>query len=158
MAKPSDPMLEEFRLIAEADIKSRQDLVVLADAICDLFTDDCLLEDTSTDAVVRGRDQLHDYCMELFGPYTNIRIEPKEIIDAGTNSVMVLEISGDHTGDLYGYPATGVRVSFPAVAVYRCTEDLTKVRHETLAYDTGFIIAQISGEPVAAGRSSAGGS
>lgn len=145
MPKPSDPMLTEFRIIGEADIRSEADLDVLADKICDLFTEDCLLEDTSTTEVVRGRAELHEYCKALFGPYSNIRIEPKEIIDADTVSTMVLEISGDHTGDLYGRAATGRRISFPAVAVYRCNDDCTLVRHETLAYDTGFILEQLDG-------------
>lgn len=140
---PSAPMLEEFRLINEAAIKSADDLNELADKICQLFTEDCLLEDTSTTEVVKGRGELHQYCQELFGPYSNVRIEPKEIIDMGNNSVMVLEISGDHTGELYGVPGTGRRVAFPAVAVYRCNDDNTMVRHETLAYDSGFIIAQV---------------
>ena len=132
---PSAPMLEEFRLINEAAIKNADDLNDLADKICELFTEDCLLEDTSTTDVVRGRAQLHTYCQELFGPYSNVRIEPKEIIDMDNNSVMVLEISGDHTGDLYDIPATGRRIAFPAVAIYRCNDDNTKVRHETLTYE-----------------------
>lgn len=140
---PSAPMLEEFRLIAEADPTKEGWLDELSAKICDLFTPDCLLEDTSTDEVVRGRDELYAYCQTLFGPFSNIRIEPREIIDAGNVSTMILEISGDHTGELFGVPATGRRVSYPAVAVYRCTEDNTLVRHETLAYDTGWIRSQI---------------
>ncbi len=143
MNKPSAPMIEEFRLIAEADPTKEGWLDELSEKICDLFTEDCLLEDTSTDEVVNGRAELYEYWQGLFGPFTNIRIEPKEIIDAGNVSTMVLEISGDHTGDAYGYPPTGRRVSYPAVAIYRCNEDNTLVRHETLAYDTGWIIAQL---------------
>ena len=140
---PSAPMLEEFRLINEAAIKNADDLYKLADKICELFTEDCLLEDTSTTSVVRGRAELHGYCQELFGPYSNVRIKAKEVIDMGNTSVMVLEISGDHTGELYGIAATGRRVTFPAVAIYRCNEYNTMVRHETLAYDSGFIVAQV---------------
>lgn len=145
MQPPSAPMLEEFRLIGESVLNTEADLDALADKICQLFTEDCLLEDTSTTEVVRGRKELHQYCKDLFGPYSNVRIEPQEIIDMGNNSVMVIEISGDHTGDLYGVAATGRRVAFPAVAVYRCNDDNSMVRHETLAYDTGFILAQIQG-------------
>lgn len=141
---PSAPMLEEFRLIGEADVKTESDLDVLADKICDLFTDDCILEDTSTTEVVSGRAELHQYCKDLFGPYSDVRIEAKEINDMANVSVMVLEISGTHTGELYGIAPTGRRVAFPAVAIYRCNEDNTKVRRETLAYDTGFILGQIT--------------
>lgn len=145
MANPSDPMLEEFRLINSAKLDEPDALDRLADAICELFTADCLLEDTSTTEVVRGREELHEYCKALFGPFTDVRIEPCEIIDHGTTSVMVLRISGRHIGELYGIAPTGRDVWFPAVAIYRCNDDCTMVRHETLAYDTGFIREQIAG-------------
>ncbi len=144
MSNPSDPLLEEFRLINGANLDEPGALDRLADAICQLFTEDCLLEDTSTTEVVRGRGELHDYCKALFGPFSDVRIEPKEIIDHGTISVMVLRISGRHTGELFGIPATGRDVWFPAVAIYRCNDDCTLVRHETLAYDTGFIREQVT--------------
>ena len=83
------------------------------------------------------------------GNLSAVGIVPQEILDSGTTSVMVLRISGRHTGELYGYAATGREVWFPAVAIYRCTDDCTKVRHETLAYDTGFVIAQIDGSTTA---------
>lgn len=140
---PSAPMLEEFRIIGAADPSQPGWLDTLSDQICDLFTPDCLLEDTSTAEVVRGRQELWDYCHGLFGGFSNLRIDAKEIIDAGNVSTMVLEISGDHTGEVFGYAPTGRRVSYPAVAVYRCNDDNTLVRHETLAYDTGWIIAQL---------------
>ncbi|KMO69456.1 ester cyclase [Mycolicibacterium obuense] len=145
MNKPSTPMLYEFELINDAKAQSDAELSELADKICELFTEDVVLEDTSTDDRVKGSQQLHAYVMGLFGPYSNVRIEPTEVIDSAENKVstMLIEISGDHTGDLYGYPATGRRVKFPAVAIYRCNDDCTKVRHETLAYDTGYIIEQI---------------
>ena len=64
--------------------------------------------------------------------------------DACYNTDETCQIVGPrYTGELYGAPATGRRVAFPAVAVYRCNDDNTMVRHETLAYDTGFIIAQV---------------
>jgi predicted ester cyclase len=144
MTKPSDPMLEEFRILAETNIQSAHDLDHVADQICALFTEDCILEDLSTTDVVHGRAELHPYCKELFGPYSNVQIEPTEIIDTGTTSIMRLVISGDHTGDLYGYAPTGIRVSFPAIAIYKCNDEMTMVAHETLAYDTGFIIAQVN--------------
>ena len=143
MPKPSDPMLEEFRIFAETDIRSDADLDDVADKICALFTEDCVLEDLSSTEVVRGRAELHPYCKELFGPYSNVRIEPTEIIDTGTTSIMRLIISGDHTGDLYGFAPTGIRVSFPAIAIYKCNDEMTMVAHETLAYDTGVIIDQV---------------
>ena len=51
-------MLREFRVIDEKGPAAVED-------ICDLFTDDCVLEDTGSKAFVRGRDGLHAYCTEL---------------------------------------------------------------------------------------------
>lgn len=140
---PSAPMLEEFRIIAAADPSVEGWLDRLSDDICDLFTEDCILEDASTDAVVHGRDELWEFCHGFFGGLSDIRIEPKEIIDTDHVSTMILEISGDHTGELMGVAATGRRISYPAIAVYRCNSDNTRVRHETLAYDTGWIRSQL---------------
>jgi predicted ester cyclase len=142
---PSAPMLYEFELINNANIQSREDLDALADKICELFTDDVILEDTSTDEKVEGAGDLHAYAVALFGPYSDVKVTPLEVIDSIENktSTMMIEISGIHTGELYGYAPTGRHVRFPAVAVYRCNDDCTKVRHETLAYDTNYIINQI---------------
>lgn len=145
MNKPSVPMLYEFELINGAKDESVEELSILADSICELFTDDVVLEDTSTDDRVNGLAELHQYIMQLFGPYSNLHVRPIEVIDSTENNVstMLIEISGDHSGDLYGIAATGRRVKFPAVAIYRCNDACTKVRHETLAYDTNYIIDQI---------------
>ena len=61
MHSPRDPMLKEFQLINESPTKTKEDLNALADKICELFTDDCILEDTSTTHVVHGLDELHSY-------------------------------------------------------------------------------------------------
>ncbi|MFB4352466.1 ester cyclase [Microbacterium sp. LS_15] len=140
---PSAPMLREFELIASADPSQEGWLDRMSDAICELFTDDCILEDTSTSDVVHGLSELWDFCHGFFGGLSNIRIVPNEIINTDHVSTMVLDISGDHTGELMGHAPTGRRISYTAVAIYRCNEDNTKVRHETLAYDTGWIESQL---------------
>lgn len=145
MNKPSDPMLEEFRLVRESNIASERDLDELASRISELFTEDCLLDDTMSDDIVRGRAQLDDYSKSLFGPLSNVTIHPEEIIDAGNTSTMVLVISGEHTAEWFGVPATGKRVRFKAIAIYRCNDDNTMVKHETLSYDTGYVIRQLKG-------------
>ena len=59
---------------------------------------------------------------------------------------MVLDLSGTHSAEFLGEPASGRKIEWRAVAVYRCNDELTKVHHETFAYDTGIILRQIRGE------------
>jgi steroid delta-isomerase-like uncharacterized protein len=139
MASPKDPMLREFRVIDEKGPGAVED-------ICDLFTDDCILEDTSSREVVRNREGLREYCTELLRIFPDFHVEPAEIYEDGKTAVMVLNLSGTHSAEFLGEPASGKRIEWRAVAVYRCNDELTKVHYETFAYDTGIILRQIRGE------------
>lgn len=139
MARPRDPMLEEFRVVAEKGPDSVAD-------VCDLFTDDCILEDTSSPEPARGRAALRDYCEEFFNALPDLKIEPLEIFEEGRNAVMYLRLSGTHRGRWMGVEPTGRRISYRAVAIYRCNEDCSKVHYETFSYDSATILAQLCGE------------
>ena len=139
MASPKDPMLKEFRVIDEKGPDAVED-------ICNLFTDDCILEDTSSRTFVRGREGLREYCTELLTIFPDFHVEPEEIYEDGKTAVMVLNLSGTHSAEFLGHAASGKRIEWRAVAVYRCNDDCTKVHYETFAYDTGIIVRQIAGE------------
>jgi steroid delta-isomerase-like uncharacterized protein len=139
MAQPRDPMLKEFRVIDEKGPDAVAD-------ICDLFTDDCILEDTSSREYVRGREGLREYCEDLLRIFPDFHVEPQEIYEDGKTAVMVLNLSGTHSADFLGFPPSGKKIEWRAVAVYRCNDELTKVHYETFAYDTGIITRQIEGE------------
>jgi steroid delta-isomerase-like uncharacterized protein len=139
MARPSEPMLKEFQVIDEKGPGA-------VDDICDLFTGDCVLEDTSSREFVRGREGLREYCRELLTVFPDFHVEPQEIYEDGKTAVMVLNLSGTHSAEFLGEPASGKKVEWRAVAVYRCNDDCTKVAYETFAYDTGIILRQIRGE------------
>ncbi len=141
MAGPKDPPIAEFELL-KTDLSAAEK----AAGICALFTDDCVLEDTTSSHVVRGAAEFEVFCGELMETFPDFRVEPEEIFEVGTTSIMVLNISGTHSSDFMGYAASGKHVSWRAVAIYRCNEDCTKVRHETWAYDAKGIIDQITGE------------
>ena len=139
MASSKDPMLKEFRVIDQKGFDAVED-------ICDLFTDDCILEDTSSKTFVRGREGLRAYCKELLTIFPDFHVDPEEIYEDGRTAVMVLKLSGTHSADFLGHPASGKKIEWRAVAVYRCNDDCTKVHYETFAYDTGIIVRQITGE------------
>ena len=139
MASPKDPMLREFAVIDEKGPDAVED-------ICDLFTDDCVLEDTSSKTFVQGREGLREYCTELLTIFPDFHVSPEEIYEDGKTAVMVLNLSGTHSAEFLGHPASGRRIEWRAVAVYRCNDDCTRVHYETFAYDTGIIVRQITGE------------
>lgn len=139
MARPRDPMLKEFAVVAEKGPDSVED-------VCALFTEDCILEDTSSPEPSRGRGELRDYCIEFFNALPDLKIEPIEIFDTGLTSVMYLRLSGTHRGPWMGVEPTGRRISYRAVAIYRCNEDCSMVEYETFSYDSATILAQLKGE------------
>ncbi|MEZ5078824.1 MAG: ester cyclase [Solirubrobacterales bacterium] len=139
MPRPRDPMLNEFAVIKEKGPDSVED-------VCALFTEDCVLEDTSSAEVTHGRDGLREYCIEFFNALPDLTIEPIEIFDTGLISVMYLRIKGTHRAPWMGVEPTGRRISYRAVAIYRCNEECTMVEYETFAYDAATIIAQLKGE------------
>jgi steroid delta-isomerase-like uncharacterized protein len=146
MPRPRDPMLAEFKLFEDNDIQSHADIVRVAEGVCDLFTDDCILDDTTSPEVTRGRAALREYMIELLGGLPDFRVVPTEIWEDGDTAIMSLELTGTHRGPFFGYEATGRPVAWSAVAVYRCNEERTKVHHETWAYDSGVIVRQLSAE------------
>jgi len=141
MASPKDPPLAEFELL-RTDRSNAEKLA----GICDLFTDDCVLEDTTSSQVVRGAAEFEEFCSELLATFPDFTVEPEEIYEIGTTSVMVLNIAGTHSAEFMGHAATGKRVTWRAVAIYRCNDDCSQVRHETWAYDAKGILDQITGD------------
>lgn len=144
MNEPSAPLLREIELVNGADVTTEAGLEDLVGQIVELFAEDVRLVDLSTSETVKGREEMRAYCRGYFGPLSNMRIDVDAIHNASNATTMVLTISGDHTGELLGVAPTGRRVSYPAICVIELNEDNTKMRQETLGYDTAFILAQIT--------------
>ncbi|GAB7003321.1 hypothetical protein JCM18899A_07920 [Nocardioides sp. AN3] len=144
MNKPSAPLLREIELINTADVTTEAGLDDLVGQIVDLFVEDVRMVDLSTSETVKGREEMRAYCRGYFGPLSNMRIDVDKIFDSENATTMVLSISGDHTGELLGVAPTGRRVSYPAICVIELNEDNSKMCQETLGYDTGFILTQIT--------------
>jgi hypothetical protein len=135
---PKDPPLEEFRLFDELGAES-------VDGIAALFSEDCLFEEARTLERRRGRGVLREATVELIRGLPDLHIEPLEIYETGLTATMILELSGTHLGPFLGHPATGRRLRWRGVVVYRCNEACTEVEREFFAYDTALILSQIEG-------------
>ena len=141
MASARDPMLREFQLFAENPASE------VIDDVCALFTEDAVFEDTTGTAVAAGQRELRAFASEWFVAMPDLRVEPIEIFEAGLTAVMYLRLSGTHTGGPWmGVEPQGNRVSYRAVAIYRCNPECTQVCYETLAFDSALVIAQLRGE------------
>lgn len=139
MARPRDPMIEEFRVIKEKGPASIPD-------VCQLFTENCVLEDTASPEPAIGRDELADYCEIFFNALPDLDIEPIEIFEDGLTAVMFLRLRGTHRGPWMGVEPTGRRISYRAVAIYRANPECTMIDYETFSYDSAAILAQLKGE------------
>lgn len=143
MPRPRDPMLKEFQVIAEKGPAG-------VDDVCALFTDDCVFEDSTGVEIASGQDDLRAFCLEWFTAIPDLQIEPIEIFEDGLTAIMYLRLRGTHTGGPWmGVEPKGNRLSYRAIAIYRCNDECTKVRYETLAFDAATIVAQLNGDQAA---------
>lgn len=142
--RPRDPMLREFEIFESMTIESRRDAEEVAAAVCDLFTPNCRLDEVGNDEVWVGRDALHRYCTAKLLAFPDFRISPLEIWEDGNTAVMHLELSGTHSAEYWGVPATGRKITYREVAIYRCVEDNSVVHHETIAMDKAALVQQLT--------------
>jgi steroid delta-isomerase-like uncharacterized protein len=76
-----------------------------------LFTDDCVYEDVTFGVVTHGKAELRAFAAGAFAAVPDFKFELTSRFVAGTGGSMEWVMSGTHTGDFPGMPATGKRFS-----------------------------------------------
>jgi len=72
-----------------------------------LCTDDCVYEDVTMGAVNRGKAELKSFANAIFAAFPDFKIQLMSGFSAGNWAGAEWTMSGTHTGDLPGIPATG---------------------------------------------------
>jgi steroid delta-isomerase-like uncharacterized protein len=72
-----------------------------------LFTDDCVYEDVTFDAVNRGKAELRAFADGTFAAVPDFKVSLVPRFVAGNRGAMEWTMSGTHKGDFPGLPATG---------------------------------------------------
>jgi steroid delta-isomerase-like uncharacterized protein len=71
---------------------------------------------------VRGREGFKDYMRTVRGAFPDFHNRVEEMIAEGDRVVARLTYTGAHQGELFGIAATGRRVSYAGVAIFRIAE------------------------------------
>jgi len=69
-----------------------------------------------------GRDGLKQAFASLSSSFSNTRVNIERQISDGDFVASHVTISGTHTGDLFGIPATGKDVSYPGIEIVRIAD------------------------------------
>jgi len=85
--------------------------------IASFFTDDCVYEDVAVGVVNRGKQELKAFVTATFTSFPDIKFELKSFFSAGDWAAIEWVMTGTHTGDLPGMPATGKSFSIRGASV-----------------------------------------
>jgi steroid delta-isomerase-like uncharacterized protein len=112
------------------------------DGILDTFGPDARYDDEPWDDHRIGRDQVHLYYKQMLAAAADFRIEVRHRY--ATDDVVILEvtISGTHTGDWRGLPATGKFVSFPLCGIFTFDSE-DRILGEKIYYDRASVFRQL---------------
>jgi len=87
------------------------------DKILSFFTDDCVYEDVAVGAVNRGKQEVKAFVTGWYVFSRDLKFELTSFFSAGDWAASEWIMSGTHTGDLPGIPATNKRFSLRGASV-----------------------------------------
>ncbi len=90
----------------------------------------------------RGRDEVRLYYRELLSAAADFRIEVQNRYATDEAVILEVMISGTHTGDWRGLPATGRKVSFPLCGIFTFDSG-DRILGEKIYYDRVSILKQL---------------
>jgi steroid delta-isomerase-like uncharacterized protein len=103
-------------------------------------TDDVIV--TMADGtVLRGKEALRDYFKNTFAAISDIKADLTSFFSSGDHQCEEYILSGKHTGDFMGIPATGKSFSYRIVAVKTLRGD--KISHVSSYSDSAFLMRQL---------------
>lgn len=89
-----------------------------------------------------GRDAIGAFLATFYGgAFTDAHGDEVELLIDGNLVMLEFLFRGDHTGDLFGIPATGKHVELPMMSVYGVDDGL--IRWARLYYDAASLMRQL---------------
>ena len=110
--------------------------------------DEMLLPDVKTHGLqhpdgppANGRQAFKIFHEQLRFSFSDIHVEVKQTISEGNKTMALCEVTGVHTGDGLGWPATGKRVTFTGMCLVRLEDG--RVAEAWNQFDLGSIYRQL---------------
>ena len=88
---------------------------------------------------LRGPEEFIDTVKNLRLAFPDLRHEEQEIITQDDMVVSIINVTGTNTGNFFILPATGNKISYEAVHIYRIGEDGKIVKHKAIRDDLTFL-------------------
>jgi steroid delta-isomerase-like uncharacterized protein len=112
------------------------------DGILSTFGKDARYDDEPWGDHRIGRDEVHLYYKEMLAAAADLRIEVKNRYATDEAVILEVTISGTHTGEWKGLPATGKRVSFPLCGIFTFDSE-DRILGERIYYDRASVFRQL---------------
>src|SRR5262249_2877946 len=94
-----------------------------------------------TGGVLEGREEIERIYSLWFTAFPDLQLTRTGVIIDGDCAVLLLDISGTHSGDFFGLAATGRRVQVPGAFVY--TFKNGQIHHERRVLDFTGVLIQV---------------
>ncbi len=94
-----------------------------------------------TGGVLEGRDEIQRVYELWFSAFPDLTFTSEDLLIDGSRAVQVASVSATHTGDFFGVPATGRKVSF-AIALVVSMEN-GEIAHERRILDFTGVLIQV---------------
>jgi len=110
--------------------------------VASFFTDDCVFEDMAFNVTMRGKEELKQFVATTFAAYPDFAMEMTFGFGAGDVFASEWVMTGTHTGDLYGAPATRRRFSVRGASITRFEDG--KMKHHTDYWSLSLLLEQLN--------------
>ena len=87
--------------------------------VASVFTEDCIYEDVALGVINRGRDELIAFGNGFIAGVPDLKVEVTSRFGSGDKAAAEWKMSGTHTGNLPGMPATGKTFSLRGVSTFQ---------------------------------------
>lgn len=115
--------------------------------IASFFIDDCVYEDVAAGAVYQGKDGVKAWARTAFSAFPDFKIEVKSFFGAGDRAASEWIMSGTHSGDFPGLPATGRSFSVLGASIIELQED--QIIRNADYWDSASMLRQLGAMPEA---------
>lgn len=93
-----------------------------ADALAALYAPDSVFQDIPLGAFPSGHDEMKTLWSDTWAALSDFRMDPDFIVADENGGAASFTMSGRHTGDFPGYPATGNSFSLKGASVIRIAD------------------------------------
>jgi steroid delta-isomerase-like uncharacterized protein len=111
------------------------------DNVLPLYTDDCVYEDVTLGVVNHGKDELRAFGGLFLSGFPDVAFELTSQVAAGERAAGEWIMTGTHTGNLPGLPATGRSISIRGASILELRDG--KIRRCSDYWDMATLLRQV---------------